>query len=186
MADLAIDYANLTRICECTRALHRVHQIGGDEMIEREVNAVCRAVWGYNLDDFTDDDLSPKDHAWLDSLTRERASDFAAIGKVEGVVAAGVGEGVAGIEHVGGVEIDPGVTVGVRVIDMREKRLPATDFHRLRATAIGIGRQRLGRLGSHLRASQTIGASPAARRTLMFSCATTMAPSLWNSAFPPV
>jgi hypothetical protein len=25
--------------------------------------AVCRAVWGYNLDDFTDDDLSPKDHA---------------------------------------------------------------------------------------------------------------------------
>jgi hypothetical protein len=24
---------------------------------------VCRAVWGYNLDDFTDEDLSPKDHA---------------------------------------------------------------------------------------------------------------------------
>jgi hypothetical protein len=33
--------------------------------------------WGYNLDDFTDDDLSPEDHAWLDSLTREGASDFA-------------------------------------------------------------------------------------------------------------
>ena len=78
MADSAIDYANLTRICEFTRALQRVHQIGGDEVIDREFNAVCRAVWGYNLDDFTDDDLSPKDHAWLDSLTRERASDFAA------------------------------------------------------------------------------------------------------------
>ncbi len=78
MANSAIDYADLTRICEFTRALHRVHQIGGDEVIDREFNAVCRAVWGYNLDDFTDDDLSPKDHAWLDSLTRERASDFAA------------------------------------------------------------------------------------------------------------
>jgi hypothetical protein len=78
MADSAIDYANLTRICEFTRALHRFHQIGGDDVIDREFNAVCRTVWGYNLDDFTDDDLSPKDHAWLDSLTRERASDFAA------------------------------------------------------------------------------------------------------------
>jgi hypothetical protein len=78
MGDSAIDYANLTRICEFTRALHRVRQTGGDEEIDREFNAVCRAVWGYNLDDFTDDDLSPKDHACLDSLTRERPSDFAA------------------------------------------------------------------------------------------------------------
>jgi hypothetical protein len=70
MADSAIDYANLTRICEFTRALHRFHQMGSDEVIDREFNAVCRAIWGYNLDDFTDDDLSPKDHAWLDSLTR--------------------------------------------------------------------------------------------------------------------
>jgi hypothetical protein len=48
-------------IFEFTRALHRFHQIGGDEVIEREFNAVCRAVWGYNLDDFTDEDLSPKE-----------------------------------------------------------------------------------------------------------------------------
>jgi hypothetical protein len=41
-------------------------------------NAVCRALWGYSLDDFTDDDLSPNDHAWLDSLTQERTFDFAA------------------------------------------------------------------------------------------------------------
>ena len=32
----------------------------------------------YGLDDFTDDDLSPNDHAWLDSVTQERAFDFAA------------------------------------------------------------------------------------------------------------
>jgi hypothetical protein len=35
-------------------------------------------ILGYSLDDFTDDDLSPNDHAWLDSLTPERALDFAA------------------------------------------------------------------------------------------------------------
>jgi hypothetical protein len=33
---------------------------------------------GFTLDDFTDDDLSPEDHAWLDALTQERAFDFAA------------------------------------------------------------------------------------------------------------
>jgi hypothetical protein len=31
MADSAIDYVNLTRICEFTPALRQVHQIGGDE-----------------------------------------------------------------------------------------------------------------------------------------------------------
>jgi hypothetical protein len=39
---------------------------------------VCRAIWGFTLDDFTDDDLSAEDHAWLDELTREYAIDFAA------------------------------------------------------------------------------------------------------------
>jgi hypothetical protein len=78
MAGSAIDYLNLTRICEFTRALHQLHQTGGDEVIDREFNAVCRVIWGYGLDDFTDDDLSPNDHAWLDGLTQERAFDFAA------------------------------------------------------------------------------------------------------------
>jgi hypothetical protein len=59
--------------CEFTRALHQFHQIGGDEVIDREFSAVCRAIWGYGPDDFTDDDLSPNDHAWLDGLTQERA-----------------------------------------------------------------------------------------------------------------
>src|SRR6516225_3974168 len=58
MAKLATDFVVLTRICEFT--------------------AVCRAIWGYTLDDFTDDDLSPEDHAWLDQLTRECAVAFAA------------------------------------------------------------------------------------------------------------
>jgi hypothetical protein len=78
MAESVIDYLSLTRICEFTRALHQLHQTGGDEVIDREFNAVCRVIWGYSLDDFTDDDLSPNDHAWLDSLTPERALDFAA------------------------------------------------------------------------------------------------------------
>jgi hypothetical protein len=64
MTQSAIDYVNLTRICEFARALHDRHQSGGnDEEIERAFNAACRGIWGYTLDDFTDDDISPKDHA---------------------------------------------------------------------------------------------------------------------------
>jgi hypothetical protein len=40
--------------------------------------ASCRAIWGFTLDDFTDDDLSPGDRAWLDQLTKECALEFAA------------------------------------------------------------------------------------------------------------
>src|SRR5271168_3998277 len=54
MGESVINYLNLTRICEFTRALHQLHQIGGDEVIDREFNAVCRVIWGYSLDDFTD------------------------------------------------------------------------------------------------------------------------------------
>jgi hypothetical protein len=78
MANHAADYANLTRICEFTRRLHQLHRLGGEDAIDQEFSAVCRAVWGYTLDDFTDDDLSAQDHAWLDELTRECAIDFAA------------------------------------------------------------------------------------------------------------
>ena len=46
--------------------------------IDREFAAVCRAIWGFTLDDFTDDDLSPEDHAWLEELIQECAIDFAA------------------------------------------------------------------------------------------------------------
>ena len=50
----------------------------GDDAIDHEFSAVCRAIWGFTLDDFTDDDLSAEDHAWLDQLTQECAIDFAA------------------------------------------------------------------------------------------------------------
>jgi hypothetical protein len=79
MAASAIDHVNLTRICEFARTHHVLHQSGGDdEVIDREFNAACRAIWGFTLDDFTDDDLSPKDHAWLDNLAQQEAFDFAA------------------------------------------------------------------------------------------------------------
>jgi hypothetical protein len=55
-----------------------LHRIGDDEAIDEEFSAVCRAIWGFTLDDFTDDDLSVEDHAWLDALTQECAIEFAA------------------------------------------------------------------------------------------------------------
>jgi hypothetical protein len=58
--------------------LHRLHRLGDDDAIDREFSAVCRAIWSFTLDDFTDDDLSAQDHAWLDQLTKACAIDFAA------------------------------------------------------------------------------------------------------------
>ena len=79
MAGAATDYVHLTRICEYARELHRLHrQAADDGAIDREFNAICRAIWGYTLDDFDDDCLSAADHAWLDGLTRARARRFAA------------------------------------------------------------------------------------------------------------
>ena len=76
MTNLAIDYVNLTRISEFARRLHQLHRLGDDAAIDNEFSAVCRAIWGYTLDDFTDDDLSPEDHRWLDGLTQECAVDL--------------------------------------------------------------------------------------------------------------
>jgi hypothetical protein len=78
MATLAPDSTDLTRICEFTRRLHQLHRLGGEDAIDHEFSAVCRAIWGFTLDDFSDEDLSTEDHAWLDLLTRECAIDFAA------------------------------------------------------------------------------------------------------------
>jgi hypothetical protein len=77
MAKLAIAYVALPRLCEFARRLHQLHQLGDDDAIDQEFSAVCRAIWGFTLDDFTDDDLSPEDHAWLDQLTQECAIEFA-------------------------------------------------------------------------------------------------------------
>jgi hypothetical protein len=78
MAKLAIAYVAQPRICEFARRLPQLHQLGDDDAIDQEFSAVCRAIWGFTLDDFGDDDLSPADHAWLDQLTQECATNFAA------------------------------------------------------------------------------------------------------------
>jgi hypothetical protein len=78
MARLATDSVALPRICEFARRLHQFHRLGDDEAIDQEFSAVCRAIWGFTLDDFTDDDLSREDHSWLDALTQECAINFAA------------------------------------------------------------------------------------------------------------
>ena len=78
MANHALGCVKITRICEFARRLHQLRRLGGEDAIEREFNEVCRSICGYTLDDFTDDDLSAKDHAWLDQLTQECAVAFAA------------------------------------------------------------------------------------------------------------
>ena len=117
----------------------------------------------------------------------DQASDVAAVGKVDRVVAAGVAEGVAGDGGVGVVRKSGSLAVCVCIVDVIELRLAAAHFHRLRAASVSVGRQCVRRLGGQSRTSGSpLGALPAARRTLMLSCATTVAPSLWNAAFPPV
>jgi hypothetical protein len=79
MAKTAIDNVHLTRVCEYTRELYRLHREEADDAaIDRAFNAVCRTIWGYTLDDFDDDCLSAADHGWLDGLTRAQARRFAA------------------------------------------------------------------------------------------------------------
>jgi hypothetical protein len=56
--NLLADYAVLTRICEFTRRLHQLHRMGDDDAIDREFSAVCRSIWGFTLDDFTDEAAS--------------------------------------------------------------------------------------------------------------------------------
>jgi hypothetical protein len=71
---LAIAYVALPRICEFARRLHQLHQLGDDDAIDQEFSAVCRAIWGFTLDDFTDDDLfdrrEPDDLSATDALNK--------------------------------------------------------------------------------------------------------------------
>ena len=77
MARNAQDMVSLTRIADVCRHLFELHQSGDDDEIDREFNAVCRSIWGYTCDDFQDEQLSAKDHDWLDGLTEKRATRFA-------------------------------------------------------------------------------------------------------------
>ena len=52
MSEIARDFTAVVRLSEYCRELERLHLWGGDNDIDGEFNAVCRAVWGYTCDDF--------------------------------------------------------------------------------------------------------------------------------------
>jgi hypothetical protein len=56
-SNFARNYNDVTHLSEFTRRLHQLHRLGGEEAIDEVFAAVCRAIWGFTLDDFTDDDL---------------------------------------------------------------------------------------------------------------------------------
>ncbi len=73
----------LTRVADFARSLSRLHLMArrqpvDDDQLDREFNAVCRSVWGYTVDDISDDLFSAADHAWLDALDEAQARAFAA------------------------------------------------------------------------------------------------------------
>ncbi len=68
----------LVQLSQYTGELERLRHCGDDDRIDRAFNAVCRQIWGYTLDDFDDESLCAKDHAWLDRLTWKRACALAA------------------------------------------------------------------------------------------------------------
>jgi len=72
-----VSYGEITRVADYTSELARLRQCEDDDRIDRAFNAVCKQIWGYTLDDFDDDSLGAKDHAWLDRLTWKRACAFA-------------------------------------------------------------------------------------------------------------
>ena len=84
----------------------------------------------------------------------DHAAHVAAIGEVDVLIALEIVERVAGGQHVGVREIDPGVAVGVGVGDMGQLRLAAAHFQRERAAEIGLLRQRFGRPRRRLGAGQ--------------------------------
>ena len=83
MSTIAFDQFALTRIADFARSLSRLHQTSrhrfvDDDDIDREFNAVCASIWGYTIDDISDDLFSPLDHAFLDALDEAQARIFAA------------------------------------------------------------------------------------------------------------
>lgn len=73
----SVDYPDAVRLSDHTVELDRLRRCGDDDRIDRAFNAVCKRIWGYTLDDFDDESLSSKDHAFLDRLTWKRAASFA-------------------------------------------------------------------------------------------------------------
>src|SRR5215471_4738409 len=83
MSPIAFDQFALTRVADFARTLSRLHQASrhrliDDNEIDREFNSVCRSIWGYTIDDVSDDLFSAGDHAFLDTLEEAHARIFAA------------------------------------------------------------------------------------------------------------
>ena len=67
MSTIAFDQFALTRIADFARSLSRLHQAArryavDDDQFDREFNAVCQSIWGYTIDDISDDLFSAEDH----------------------------------------------------------------------------------------------------------------------------
>jgi hypothetical protein len=73
----SVDYTDAVRLADHTGELDALRRCGDDDRIDRAFNAVCKKIWGYTLDDFDDESLTAKDHAFLDRLTWKRACAFA-------------------------------------------------------------------------------------------------------------
>ena len=63
MSTIAFDQFALTRIADFARSLSRLHQAArryavDDDQFDREFNAVCQSIWGYTIDDVSDDIFS--------------------------------------------------------------------------------------------------------------------------------
>ena len=83
MSTIALDQFALTRIADFARSLSRLHQASrrrfvDDDDIDREFNAVCASIWGYTIDDISDELFSTEDHLFLDTLDEAHARIFAA------------------------------------------------------------------------------------------------------------
>jgi len=83
MSTIAFDPFALTRIADFARPLSRLHKAArrravDDDEIDREFNAVCASIWGYTIDDISDELFSPDDHVFLDTLDEAQARIFAA------------------------------------------------------------------------------------------------------------
>ncbi len=86
-------HPEIIRLSEYTGELKRLGQCNDDDRIDRAFSAACKRIWGYTLDDFDDESLSPKDHVFLDRLTWRRAQKFAAANGYE-LIDAATGEPV--------------------------------------------------------------------------------------------
>ena len=83
MSTIAFDQFALTRIADFARSLSLLHRAArrqriDDDQFDREFNAVCQSIWGYTIDDISDELFSTDDHQFLDTLDEAHARIFAA------------------------------------------------------------------------------------------------------------